>query len=249
MTRFADRAFLVTGGTSGIGLATARRLIDEGGRVLVTGRSADHIAATRVALPAAEVIDNDASDPAAADALAEAAARFAPDGLDGAFLNAGFGRFAALEAIDAAEIDSHFALNLRGPLLQAKALAPRIKDGGALLLIGSATVGGARADALVYSASKAAVRQAARSLATAFAPRGIRVNVIAPGATETDFHARGGMSDDAIASYRARVARMVPLGRLGRPEDAAAVACFLLSDDAAYVTGSEIRVDGGLSMA
>lgn len=249
MPRFANRAFLVTGGTSGIGLATAKRLIAEGGRVILTGHSADHIAATREELPTAEVIDNDASDPAAAEVLAEAAARFAPDGLDGAFLNAGFGRFAKLDAIDAEEVDSHFALNLRGPLLQAKALAPRIKDGGALLLIGSATVGGGRADALVYSASKAAVRQAARSLASELAPRRIRVNVIAPGATETDFHARGGMSDEAIESYRARVAQMVPLGRLGRPEDAAAVACFLLSDDAAYVTGSEYRVDGGLSMA
>ncbi|MGN6375935.1 MAG: SDR family oxidoreductase [Sphingomonas sp.] len=249
MPRFADRSFLVTGGTSGIGQATARRLIAEGARVLVTGHSEAHIVATREALPGAEVIKNDASDANAVGALAEAVRGFSPDGLDGAFLNAGFGAFAKLGEIDAQEVDRHINLNLRGPLLQSQALAPLIKDGGALLLIGSATVGGGRADALVYSASKAAVRQAARSLATELAPRRIRVNVIAPGATETEFHARGGMSEEEIAEYRKKVAGMVPLGRLGKPEDAAAVACFLLSDDAAYVTGSEYRVDGGLSMA
>lgn len=247
--RFSDRAFLVTGGTSGIGLATARRLIDEGARVLATGRSAEHIAEAESALPGATILNHDAADPAANDALVAAVRAFASDGLDGAFLNAGIGRFKTLEAIDAEEFDTHFDLNVRAPLLQAKALAPVIKDGGALLLIGSGTVGGGRADALVYAASKSAIRQAARSLATEFAPRGIRVNVVAPGATETRFHTRGGMNDADLAEYKAKVSKAVPLGRLGKPEDVAGVACFLLSDDAAYVTGSEYRVDGGLTMA
>ena len=249
MPRFADRHILVTGGTSGIGLTTAKRLSDEGARVLLTGHSKDHIAETREALPEAVVIANDASDPAAVDDLAKAARDFAPDGLDGAFLNAGYGSFEALDNIDAEHVDRHFDLNVRGPLLQAKALAPLMKDGGSLLLIGSGTVGGGRADVLVYTASKAAIRQAARSIATELAPRRIRVNVVAPGATETDFHARGGMTDEEIAAYREKVAANVPLGRVGKPEDAAAVACFLLSDEASYVTGSEYRVDGGFSMA
>lgn len=247
--RFADAHLLVTGGTSGIGLATAKRLGEEGAAVLVTGHSPDHLEEARQALPGATVLANDVADPAAADALADAVRAFAPDGLDGAFLNAGFGAFSPLGEIDAAEVDRHFAANLRAPLLQAKALAPLLKDGGALLLIGSGTVGSGRADAPVYSASKAAVRQAARSLATEFAPRRIRVNVVAPGATESRFHERGGMSREEVEAYRKKMAAMIPLGRVGRPEDAAAVACFLLSADAAYVTGSEYRVDGGLSMA
>ncbi|WP_294239124.1 SDR family oxidoreductase [uncultured Sphingomonas sp.] len=247
--RFSNRASLVTGGTSGIGLATARRLIAEGGRVLATGRSPEHIEEARAALPEATIIAHDAADPAATEALVSAVRDFAPEGLDGAFLNAGIGRFKTLEAIDAEEFDTHFDLNVRAPLLQAQALGPSIKDGGAILLIGSGTVGGGRADALVYAASKSAVRQAARSLASQFAPRGIRVNVVAPGATETRFHTRGGMSDPDLAQYKAKVAKAVPLGRLGQPEDVAGVACFLLSDDAAYVTGSEYRVDGGLTMA
>ena len=247
--RFADHYILVTGGTSGIGLATATRLAAEGASLLLTGHSEDHIAEARAALPDATIIANDAADPAAATALAAAARDFAPGGLDGAFLNAGFGSFETLDAIDADIIDRHFSLNVRGPLLQAKALSPCLKDGGSLLMIGSGLVGSPRADALVYAATKAAIRQAARSLATTFAPRRIRVNVVTPGATESRFHERGGMSDDAIARYRATVAKAVPLGRIGQPDDVAAVACFLLSADSAYVTGSEYRVDGGMTMA
>jgi len=247
--RFSNRAFLVTGGTSGIGLATAQRLVAEGGRVLATGRSPEHIDEARAALPDATIIAHDAADASATDTLAEAVREFAPEGLDGAFLNAGIGRFKTLDAIDADEFDQHFDLNVRAPMLQAQALAPLMKDGGALLLIGSGTVGGGRADTLVYAASKSAIRQAARSLASQFAPRRIRVNVVAPGATETRFHTRGGMSDADLAEYKAKLSHTIPLGRLGKPEDVAGVACFLLSDDAAYVTGSEYRVDGGLTMA
>lgn len=246
--RFTNKTILVTGGTSGIGRATAQRLTDEGARLVLTGHSSEHIAETREILPAAIVIENDAADPAAADALAEAV-RGQVGRIDGAFLNAGIGRFAKLDEVDADQIDALTAVNLRAPLLQSKALGQLISDGGALLLIDSATVGSPRPDLLVYSATKAAVRQAVRSLAAEFAPRGIRVNVVAPGATETNFHPRAGMSEEEREEYKKKTASSVPLKRLGQPQDVAAVACFLLSDDAAYVTGSEYRVDGGLTMA
>lgn len=248
MQRFMNKTILVTGGTSGIGRATAKRLTDEGARLVLTGQSPEHIAETREMLPTAIVLENDAAEPAGADALANAV-HDQVRRIDGAFLNAGIGRFATLDQVSVEQIDLLTAVNLRAPLLQTKALAPLIEDGGALLLIDSATVGSPRADMLVYSATKAAVRQAVRSLATEFAPCGIRVNVVAPGATETNFHPRAGMSEEERDEYKKKTANSVPLKRLGRPEDVAAVACFLLSDDAAYVTGSEYRVDGGLTMA
>lgn len=248
MQRFANQNILVTGGTSGIGLATATRLIDEGARVLVTGHNEDRIAQTRDALPQAEVLANDVSDPASVEALSTAARSFAPDGLDAAFLNAGYGSFRSLEEVDLDHLDCHYAIDLRAPILQARALGALIKDGGKLLLIGSATVGGKRANTLVYSAMKAGIRQATRALASEFAPRRICVNIVTPGATHTRFHSRGGMGEEDQKAYKARVADMIPLGRLGEAEDVAGAACFLLSTDADYITGAELRVDGGMTM-
>jgi NAD(P)-dependent dehydrogenase (short-subunit alcohol dehydrogenase family) len=246
--RFANKVILVTGGTSGIGLATAKRLTAEGAKVALTGLNPEHLKDTQAALPAALVIENDATDPAAAAALAQRLAQEFGQ-IDGAFLNAGFGEFAKLAEISADTFDRHAALNLRAPMLQAQALSPLLRDGGALLLIGSATVGGTRADALIYASMKAGVRQAGRALATEFAPRGIRVNLVTPGATETNFHSRGGMGAEDLKAYKERVSKLVPLHRLGQPEDVAAAACFLLSDEAGYITGTELRVDGGLTMA
>lgn len=248
MRRFEGRTYLVTGGTSGIGLATARRLSEEGAKVIATGHSQEHIVAAKVALPDAIVIEDDSGAEDAGNALA-AKLRAQVEMIDGAFLNAGLGIFRTLAETDAADINKHVAINLRGPILQAQAIQGLIRDGGALLLVSSATVGSPRADTLVYSATKAAVRQAARSLASELAPRGVRVNVVTPGLTETGFHDRGEMSDEAQRKYKEKVTGQVPLGRLGRPEDIAAAACFLLSDDAGYITGAELRVDGGLTMA
>lgn len=248
MQRFEDKRILITGGTSGIGKATAQRLAEEGAQLLLTGHSEEHIASARDDVPGARVIANDASDPAAVDELVAAVRDFAPGGLDGVYLNAGYGSFRDFDAIDREHIDRHYELDLRGPILQARALAETIGDGGKLLLTGSSTVGGAREDTMVYTAMKAAIRQAARSLATVFAERQICVNVVTPGLTDTHFHTRGGMDDADQKTYRDSMADKVPLGRIGRPEDIAGVACFLLSDDADYVSGAELRVDGGLTM-
>ncbi|EZP55185.1 SDR family oxidoreductase [Sphingomonas sp. RIT328] len=243
MARFDGKRILITGGTRGIGLAGAQRIVAEGGAVVVTGRDAARVAAVEARLgTGAQGLVNDAADPDAAAALAAAVSPLGR--LDGLWLNAAVAVLAPPEAVDAESFDAMMAVNVRGPMLQLARLSTQLKPGAAVVVTASSSAYEGAAATGLYAASKSALIGAARSWATALAPRGIRVNVLVPGPIDTDF--RAFLPEAARRGFERFVIDQVPLGRAGTADEAAAVALFLLSDDASYVTGSQYAVDGGL---
>lgn len=240
MTQMTDKVALVIGGVSGIGLAIADRLAAEGAMVFLTGRRfADLDAAASGIGHGAKAIVADAANPA--DVERAIAAVVAEHGrIDALVLNAAIAEPEDLLSSTADLFDRHFALNVRGPLLAMRAAVPHMRSGSTAIVVGSTASEMANPPYGTYAATKAALRSYVRTWTLELAPRGIRVNVLSPGPTETPMLAS--VTDDIRAIILARV----PLGRLARPEEIAAAALFLLSDQSSYMAGSDLQVDGGM---
>jgi NAD(P)-dependent dehydrogenase (short-subunit alcohol dehydrogenase family) len=243
----AGKTALVTGGTTGIGRATAELFHAHGARVAVTGQDGARLAQARAELPRdVVVIRADARSIADADALARRIeAEFG--GLDVVFLNAGIAKLAPFAAVDEAFYAEHMDVNVKGVVFTLQKLLPLLRPGASVIT--NTSIAGQRAapHMSIYSATKGAVSSLTRTLAAELAPRQIRVNAISPGMIRTAIQGKFGLPPEvAAASERMYSARM-PLGRFGDANEVSGLALFLASDASSFVTGTEIPVDGGLT--
>jgi NAD(P)-dependent dehydrogenase (short-subunit alcohol dehydrogenase family) len=242
MNRLNGKTAVVTGGASGIGLATAQRFVDEGAFVFVFGRRQDALDAAVAKLGAnAAAVQGSVTEAADLDRLF-AAVEAQRGTLDVLVANAGTGEIVPLGEITPEHYDRTFDINVKGTLFTVRKALPLMRAGGSIILTGSTTGEMGTPGFSVYSASKAAVRNFARSWALDLKGTGIRVNVVSPGPTLTDL-ALDVVGREAFEALGAST----PLGRLGDPSETAAVAAFLASDDSSFMTGSEVFVDGGLA--
>ena len=247
MGQLDGKTALVTGGTSGIGLATVRRLVAEGAHVVVTGRRPEGLDAVRAELGAAvTVVRADVADLGDLDRVA-ATVRERGQGLDVAFANAGGGEFAALADITWEHYASTFNANVGGTIFTVQKVLPLLNAGASIVVTGSNIDVKASPSFSVYAASKAALRSFTRSWAAELVDRGIRVNSIAPGPVGTPGLSGLAHDDAAADDLLAGLAAGVPQGRLGTPEEIADAVLFLASDRSSFMTGAELYVDGGAS--
>ena len=244
--RYQHKHAVVTGGNSGIGLATAQRLEQEGARVAIFGRNAESLAeAARTIGENTLTVRGDVTNRADLSALSETVGREFGS-IDTLVVNAGVAQFAPIEAVDDDHFDRHFDINVKGAFFTIQKLLPLIADGGSIVLVASVVNQAGFPNSSVYSATKGALRSFARTLSAELLPRGIRVNVVSPGPVETPIFGKMGFDADTTAGVKSGFASMVPLGRMGNPEEIASVVAFLGSDDASFIVGGEINADGGL---
>ena len=246
MERYPDKKVVIIGGTSGMGLATAKMLLDGGARVLVTGRSNAGLESAQKELgKGAVVVSSDARSLTDIEDLAsKVKAEF--DTFDLLFVNAGFSIRGPLESLTEAVFDEMFNLNAKGPVFAVQKLAPLINRGGSVVLTTSVANVKGMPGLAAYGAAKAALRSFARTLAAELLPREIRVNAVTPGPIDTPILAKAFPDKDMAAQMRQQMAGMVPMKRWGKSEEIAKAVLFL-AFDATFTTGAELPVDGGWS--
>ncbi|MFL5330401.1 MAG: glucose 1-dehydrogenase [Gemmataceae bacterium] len=247
MAKLAGKVALVTGGNSGMGLASARLLAEEGANVVITGRRQKDLDVAAASIgPNALAVQGDVSKLADLDRLfATIKEKFG--GLDIVFANAGLGTLAPLGQVSEEQFDREFDVNVKGLFFTVQKALPLLREGGSIILNASVAATKGMEAFSVYSATKAAVRSFARTWTTDLKARKIRVNALSPGPIETPIFTKMGLSHEQASGFKNSLPGMVPLGRMGTSEEIAKTVLFLASDDSSYITGIDLVVDGGFA--
>ncbi|MGL4631285.1 MAG: SDR family oxidoreductase [Leadbetterella sp.] len=247
MGKLQNKIALVTGGTSGIGKATAQDFIAQGATVIITGRYQETVDSTVKELGGNAIgIVSDASNLSSIKDLAAQISEKTGK-VDILFVNAGYGKFAPIEMIDEAHFDEQFNVLVKGTLFTVQSILPLMGEGGSIVLNTSVVTEVGMAGASVYSAAKGAVKSFVKTFAAELSPKKIRLNAVSPGPIETAFFDKTGMNQEQINGFAGAVLPQVPMGRFGKSDEIAKTVTFLASDDSSYIHGTEIFVDGGMT--
>lgn len=250
MSKFNNKTVVITGGNSGMGLSTAQHFLSEGAEVYITGRSADKLKQAAGHLgndPKLKTVLSDISDIKTLDALVTAIADSGKK-VDVLFLNAGVALFAPIEQTTEDVYDAMFNTNVKGLFFTLQKLIPHLADGASVVLNSSVVSNGAMANASVYAATKAAVTALGRVAANELAAKNIRVNVVSPGPIDTPIFDKAGFPEEAKAQFKTTIQAAIPVGRMGRAEEVARAVAYLSSPEAAFITGADLLVDGGIGL-
>lgn len=243
--RLAQKNAVITGGTTGIGLATARRFLAEGAKVLVTGRTSEKV--EQVVGSLGNGAYGTAADSTNLSHLEQVAAKAADcfGSIDVIHVNAGNGMFAPIPDVDEALYDRQFDLNVKAAFFTVQKLLPLMGKGGSIILTASAVHAKGAPGGSLYFASKAAVRSFARTMAAELGPMGIRVNALSPGIVPTEFFKNSNAPEELYNDFESMAGHGAPLGRAGTPEEQAEAAVFLASDQSSFMTATDLVNDGG----
>jgi NAD(P)-dependent dehydrogenase (short-subunit alcohol dehydrogenase family) len=245
--KLQNKIALITGGTSGIGLETAKLFRAEGAKVIVTGTNPERLEVAAKELgDEALVLSVDLRKPDEIEHAVELV-RSKFGRIDIVFANAGAGAAAPLESITPEQVEEQFSLNFKGLFFTIQKAAPLVPNGGSIVVTTSFLNAVGTPGLSILSATKAAARSLVRSIGAELAPRGIRVNAVSPGPTATPFHSKLGLSEAQLSDTAAAIQASVPLKRFGEASEIAKAALFLASDDSSFTTGAELIADGGLS--
>jgi NAD(P)-dependent dehydrogenase (short-subunit alcohol dehydrogenase family) len=247
MGRLNGKTALITGGTTGIGFATAKRFLEEGARVAITGQDEARVAQAGAALGSNALAIR--ADVSSASQMAAVAARLQAEygGLDIVFANAGIAKPMPFADVDTANIDRQIAVNFTGVIHTVQKMLPLLRNPSSVILNATTMVELGIAGMSIYAATKSAVRSLARTLSAELVHRGVRVNAISPGLVETPIYGKLGLSPEAVHAWGQQLLATVPMKRFGRDDEIAKAVLFLASDDSSYILGENLLVDGGVA--